>query len=397
MVHSSFVLQLLLQFLLVVKGFGEKGLPASYFYDAHGRLPQVESADKASKRGSTVIAVHNRNHGIILTYKSSGDDNDDDDDANNNEGEEEEENEEKHKQDATSMRVPRDRRVHILSSSLGAAFTGIASDVHFLANKLFDEVSLHTFVFGTDMPNARLANELADTIHSRTLAKRFRPLGVRACLMGCDTQKNVTLFEIDALGSCVQRRLACVGKYGEALSKRWGRGGGKTVSTREKNVFEIGGSSSSSSSGSSIKRERVDSLQVEELVEESIEVIRRYLNERKRKRQRHINEGKINIDQEEEEHEDNVDEEEESEKKVAGKEQQQQKQKRLVNMRGQDMSIAIVGRNCPFCLIDPQAVEQAVERGEYGLLKEAIRKATASSAPLNDDDEEEKPKTAAPM
>lgn len=155
----------------------------SEFFDSNGLLTQVEYADKASMQGGTVIGITSGEVAILITYTSWGDRN---------------------------VKVP--RKIHRITDFTGVSSSGIASDVNFLTNKMFEEATEHSFVFGCDPPATRLAMSISDYVHGRSLSVRYRPLGIRMCIATYDDISKASIYEIDAIGNFHRCKLSCIGK-----------------------------------------------------------------------------------------------------------------------------------------------------------------------------------------
>lgn len=67
---------------------------------------------------------------------------------------------------------------------------------------------------------ARVAASIGDYIHSHTLPVSARPLCVRLCVHGFDTQQHrPLLFEVDCLGNVIPCKYACIGPFGRYIEK----------------------------------------------------------------------------------------------------------------------------------------------------------------------------------
>ena len=153
------------------------------FFDSNGRLTQVEYANKASMKGGTVIGICSDEAAVLLTWSSWSD---------------------------RSVKLP--RKIHQITDFTAVSSSGIVSDVNYLTQKMFEEATEHSFVFGSDPPASRMAMSLADYVHDRSISARYRPLGIRMCIASYDDMSNASITEIDAIGNLHRCRLSCIGK-----------------------------------------------------------------------------------------------------------------------------------------------------------------------------------------
>jgi 20S proteasome alpha/beta subunit len=135
-------------------------------------------------QGGTVIGITSGEIAILITYTSWDDRN---------------------------IKIP--LKIHRISDYTGVSSSGITSDVNFLTNKMFEEATEQSFIFGCDPPATRLAMSIADYVHGRSLSIRYRPLGIRMCIASYDDTSKATVHEIDAIGNFHRCKLSCVGKY----------------------------------------------------------------------------------------------------------------------------------------------------------------------------------------
>ena len=154
------------------------------FFDSNGRLTQVEHANKASMNGGTIIGIRSDDVAILITWSSW-----------------------------TDKNVLLPKKIHRITDSIGVSSSGIVSDVNFLTDKMFEEATEHSFIFGCDPPASRLAMSLADYVHERTISARYRPLGIRTCIASYDDISKASIHEIDAIGNLHKCKLTCIGNY----------------------------------------------------------------------------------------------------------------------------------------------------------------------------------------
>lgn len=179
-------------------------------FTIEGRLNQIEYATKTTTKGCSIIAAHNTDVSILLLYKG---------DMKSNLLMKE--------QSYTDVSIKR------ISNNIGCASTGISSDINYLTNKLFKGVLNHETVFDSSVPVIRITNNLASYIHSRTITSKYRPFGIRLCIVGYDKSLGSLVLDIDALGNKHQNKLCCLGPRAQKLSKLWGKVDPITLSSSE--------------------------------------------------------------------------------------------------------------------------------------------------------------------
>ena len=155
---------------------------SSSLFDPNGRLLQVEYAYKATSNGNPVTAA--KLIDCVIVISSTG------------------------IQDSASKCLMKTRR---LDDFACCSFAGIASDSMYIANKLFDMVTENHFLYGSSMPTVRLANEVADIFHKRTMSEIYRPLGLKAIIAGYDEVTKSSVIEIDPLGNIYLCKLSFIG------------------------------------------------------------------------------------------------------------------------------------------------------------------------------------------
>jgi 20S proteasome alpha/beta subunit len=110
------------------------------------------------------------------------------------------------------------QRIRALSPNLALAATGLASDIEHVSNLGFELVSQHSYAFNSPVPVSRVAQSLASDLHFRSMRRGWRPLGVRACLVGVAHDGAAQIFEIDPLGNLFCCRLSCIGALSDKLA-----------------------------------------------------------------------------------------------------------------------------------------------------------------------------------
>lgn len=175
-------------------------------FDARGRLQQVELAYKASRQGSTVLAVLANDSIILCSSPLEGP-------------------------------PPADFLQTMITSystsrsaeDLYSIGVGIQSDLTFLYDKLFEHNLQARSLSGKDLPIQRLAAYTASLIHAQTFSSGVRPFGVGLVLFGSVKDGGFTgrdrlrLYEVDALGHCHDCVVTAIGKHSEAVIRQWGK------------------------------------------------------------------------------------------------------------------------------------------------------------------------------
>ena len=170
------------------------------FFDSNGHLSQVDSALKAATNGGNILAIKNDNKKKVIAVLWSpikpGIDMDDDENNNNN--------------------------IQKLSNQLLLCGAGVAADVSFLRNRIFDDVLSHRYLYNTESIIDRLAATTASYMHESTLSMRHRPFGARILFLGLDESPlssipRARLLELDPIGNCHDCLLTCIGPYTEHI------------------------------------------------------------------------------------------------------------------------------------------------------------------------------------
>lgn len=207
-------LDLLFAWLVIATLLGSAvGGAGSDFFSEHGGLVAADSADKAARSGGLIVAAKGDKCAVLVSYSS---DKTAPTSASSTSS-----------QDSSPvsrlMRQSRNDRVRLLDSSTVMASVGMVSDANFLADNLFEEITQHKFVFGSDLPVARLAKTLSILVHSQTLQRNSRPFGVHTCLVGLNSYdhplspndtSNIDpwgLYEVDVLGNIFPCKWTCLG------------------------------------------------------------------------------------------------------------------------------------------------------------------------------------------
>lgn len=152
---------------------------------------QLDGAFKASALGGTVIGCQSKNASILVTYSSNCIEN-------------------------------RSNNPIKMSYAFGIAITGLAADATYITNKIFDDYSEYKFIYDAHIPIQRLAANIAQMKHKRTLSLAQRPYGIRTVIIGYDDHLLHQLYEIDPIGSLHKCKLCLVGPYCKELNSEWG-------------------------------------------------------------------------------------------------------------------------------------------------------------------------------
>ena len=155
---------------------------SSEFLDSNGRLTQVEYANIASTKGGTVIGICSDDVAVLLAWSACSDRN-----------------------------VEPTQKVNRITDFIGVSSSGIVSDVNFITDRMFEEATEHSFIFGCDPVPLRLAMSLANYVHERTISARYRPLGLRTCIASFNDVSKASILEIDAIGNVHKCKLTCIG------------------------------------------------------------------------------------------------------------------------------------------------------------------------------------------
>ena len=160
----------------------------------NGRLVQLESAEFASRRGASVIALASNNSAVLLSWSPEA--------ASGKES------------TKTSL-----QKFRALSSNIGMTGTGVSSDIEFIANYGFDFVAQHSYAFSSPAPLSRVAQSMASEMHLRTVRRGWRPFGVRLCLVGYESGA-AQVIELDPMGNLLNCKFSCIGANADKLARK---------------------------------------------------------------------------------------------------------------------------------------------------------------------------------
>lgn len=107
-----------------------------------------------------------------------------------------------------------------LQDQLAAITFGIFSDCCHLSNWLFGQVVLQNQVYGSESLSTRLAMQLGEYMHHKSLWP-LRPFGATIILLGYDPSNGPKIIEVDPLGNCYDCRYTCIGAGARDIAKHW--------------------------------------------------------------------------------------------------------------------------------------------------------------------------------
>ena len=167
---------------------------ATGLFDSRGRLVQLENAERASRRGGTsVVALRSADNSTAVLF---------------------------YWQPASIVRQRTSmQKIRGLASHVGLAATGLASDIEFIAQQGFDLASQHAQVFSSPIPVSRVAHALASEMHKRSMKRGWRPLGLRACLIG-HHDDAAHVYELDPLGNLFCCQMTCIGTAADKIAAK---------------------------------------------------------------------------------------------------------------------------------------------------------------------------------
>lgn len=184
--------------------------PSQTMFDSSGRLSQLENADKAARRGGTVVAMRSSECAVLVSWSPRG------------------------PEDRSVHRARRPlHKIRSLAGGVGVSATGIASDVQHVSGLLQAQAQQHLSEFGSSPPCTRLAAALADTLHARSLRQYMRPLGVRVCLVAWEAAGGGRVLEVDTEGNVAECGRTSFGAHGARLGRCLGQLPGEAAGVKE--------------------------------------------------------------------------------------------------------------------------------------------------------------------
>lgn len=162
--------------------------------DSHA-FKAIELASKASSNGGTIIAAHNRDTCIMLTWKQRG-----------------------------NVNIsPPYSKLQQVADNMVIGVSGIVSDGNHLSNKLFEMIQHNHLTYNSNSNVCRSATAIGEYMHGMTLSTQLRPFGVSLCIMGFDDVHDAMIVELDPLGNCRRCKVTCLGPYSNQLMSLWDR------------------------------------------------------------------------------------------------------------------------------------------------------------------------------
>jgi len=141
-----------------------------FFYNADGRLIQVDYALQAVSRGSTTVGLKGQDYAVLAS----------------------------HVKPTRSLLEPAEK-VFIVDDHVGATGSGYIGDVNALVDELRVEAQRHRLVYDTAIDVGGLARHLGRYLHNYTLYT-VRPFGASLILAGLDPL-GIQLIQIDPSGT----------------------------------------------------------------------------------------------------------------------------------------------------------------------------------------------------
>ena len=163
-------------------------------FESNGRLMQLESAEFASRRGASVLALASNNSAVLLSWSPE---------AAAGKG-----------YTKTSL-----QKFRALSSNIGMTGTGVASDIEFMANYGFDFVAQHSYAYSSPAPLSRVARSMASEMHLRTVRRGWRPFGHSLFLVGYESGA-ARVIELDPMGNLLNCNFSCIGANADKLARK---------------------------------------------------------------------------------------------------------------------------------------------------------------------------------
>lgn len=104
---------------------------------------------------------------------------------------------------------------HVFTPNLVVLGSGVASDINYLVEKMYDKYSNDKYIYDSDIPASRLSSFLSKYIYKYTLDTKYRPFGVKMCILGYNSLTGASLFEVDPFGNSFNSGVAVIGKYSD--------------------------------------------------------------------------------------------------------------------------------------------------------------------------------------
>merc|ERR1711966_108605 len=126
-------------------------------WSPQGRIHQIEYAEEAVKQGSCCVGLVSKTHAVLATLKRSN-----------------------------SELGSYQQKVYKIDEHMGIGIAGLTPDGRVLSRFMRSECLNHKFVYGRNLPIARLVNQVADKAQIGTQRSGKRPYGVGLLVIGMD-------------------------------------------------------------------------------------------------------------------------------------------------------------------------------------------------------------------
>ena len=126
-------------------------------WSPQGRIHQIEYAMEAVKQGSVAVGLRSKKLVVMAAIKRS-----------------------------PSELASHQQKLFRIDNHLGIGISGLTADARSLSKSMRMECLNHTYVYGSQLPVARLAESVADKAQDRTAGYGKRPLGVGLLVGGAD-------------------------------------------------------------------------------------------------------------------------------------------------------------------------------------------------------------------
>lgn len=128
-----------------------------YLWSPQGRIHQIEYAMEAVKQGSVTVGLRSKKLVVMAALKRS-----------------------------PSELASHQQKLFRIDKHLGVGISGLTADARSLSKSMRMECLNHTYVYGSQMPVARIAESVADKAQERTAGHGRRPFGVGMLVGGAD-------------------------------------------------------------------------------------------------------------------------------------------------------------------------------------------------------------------
>ena len=153
---------------MAMEGGGPGRMP--FFYNADGRLIQVDYALQAVSRGSTTVGLRSKDYAVLASHVKP-----------------------------TRPLLEPAEKVFVVDDHIGATGSGYIGDVTALVDELRVEAQRHRLVYETPIDIGSLARHVGRYLHNYTLYT-VRPFGASLILAGVDPL-GIQLIQIDPSGT----------------------------------------------------------------------------------------------------------------------------------------------------------------------------------------------------